>query len=366
MTRRERPQNFTIKVNTDTTYNRLDNAEITGDITATEQFTYQSQANNGLLMGVKLSAAGFTATDIFRLVNERFIDYISLIDYINTIDTINTINNIGRIGSIPQISSSPNIIKNGNFATENFTGWDAASIGASINLNTAAYYIPAIFAVLQTAGITAGFLTQNLPTLMAPTFYTSFQAVSINASANNFNVVFTFTDGTTETHTLSVPAVLTQYFINPTTLKRLASVTYSQIVAVNDTIWITQIVGTADFTDNSSEPSNANVVIPKAVGKTTIVAQNAITNGTVTVYTVPAGKTFYLVGGNLGVQGSGSGSGEALVGGVALAVLSIVNSTTSNPITLAVPMPFAAGTVFQVLSTSANVAATFSLFGWTE
>jgi hypothetical protein len=198
----------------------------------------------------------------------------------------------------------------------------------------------------------------------------SFYAKSLNGTANNLILGFTFSDYTTETKTYTVGNILwVQYFYNPVTQgKKLLNVSWEN--QTNDTVWLNQFVGVICNDDNSSAPSGATVVIPKAVGKITITPY-INTNGTaetVTLYTVPANKTFYLCGAFLSYTASGAGGNcFMLINGVNWIVThASVAGSLALTYPLTVPLPFPAGTVFAIESDNVNLVSYGSLIGWTE
>jgi hypothetical protein len=170
---------------------------------------------------------------------------------------------ISQIYSIPNVVSSPNIIKNGNFATDSFSGWDSYGNGAAIDTSTSLLGTPVIAVKLPYHAFTPSFLTQNLPQYIATKFYMSFYAASQNGVAGNLIVIFNFTDGTSEVDNFNVPSgggYAPQYFLTPSTIgKRLLLVTFQN--STTDTVWVTEIVAIiAD--DNSLGNINVNIAQP--------------------------------------------------------------------------------------------------------
>ena len=130
------------------------------------------------------------------------------------------------------------------------------------------------------------------------------------------------------------------------------------------------------------EDADKLVVMPKAKGKTTIVSGAGVVNGVTTLYTVTAGKTFYLVYGSVfsttlaaAVSGTGyiqvdtAGNGSfrnlALVSPRSLTG-AVTMPSSSLSVTPSVPMPFAAATVFRVNSDAANLFVLATIMGWEE
>jgi hypothetical protein len=124
------------------------------------------------------------------------------------------------------------------------------------------------------------------------------------------------------------------------------------------------------------------VVIPKAAGKTTIRKASVAVNQTTTIYTVSAGKTFYLVSaflagyitaanidryGTLGVDTGGNG---VFVNLLTVNLTALTGATNMPAVTAtlspSVPMPFSAGTVFNSTSSGPNCGVTTSIMGWEE
>jgi hypothetical protein len=118
-----------------------------------------------------------------------------------------------------------------------------------------------------------------------------------------------------------------------------------------------------------------NRVLPKAQGKTTITQSNTAINATVTIYTVTAGKTFYLCGvileGMLYAPSLNDNvyfliDGNIVINlGISTSIL-IDRAQAVAPFSLSVPLPFPAGTVFAVRSGIANLLASASMIGWEE
>lgn len=378
--------------------------KITGDLDSQEQFTYLPQSQNGLTKEVHLTAptGHFTASDVFRLVNDRFIDFISLIDYINTIENIgtlslvslitklsevvlvdtitnvgtvnliNSITNIGTIGTIGQIlsisgiTSSENIIRNGNFSTGNFSGWDLTGNGAAIDYVHTYNGLPTCKLPFG-GGVIYGFIQQNLPLNYGTSLHFSFWATSLNGSAGNLLVYVYYPDGSSDSTSYTITALGFNYYtFQPTSTKRVIFIEF--ISDNSDTIWLTQISGIATYDDGSSAPSSAIVVVPKAAGKTTIAPYNNATGATVTVYTVPVGKTFYLCGVQIdAISSAAAGAGILLLNGSNFLVCRIIaNGAGWTNLPLATPLPFPAGTVFVIESTAATVTADCTLIGWVE
>jgi hypothetical protein len=272
--------------------------------------------------------------------------------------------------SILSISVAPNIIKNGLFATNSFAGWDYIW-GATIE------DVTPTGVAQKAAKLVSGGVFQYLPAFMASKLKLSVYALSVDAVANNLCAIFTFTDGTTETIVRSVQNVnWTRYFFEPTTVKRLQAVSIGWN-AVVDTVYITEIIGIVVDDDLQGN----NEVLPKAKGKTPIVKGAVVGNNVATVYTVTAGKIFYLVSAtlvgiasavtssgyaSLDVDTSGDGTFRPLL---KAAMYGVTGSTISYcPLSLspAVPLGFAAGTVFRVYSGSLNVEADGCIMGWEE
>lgn len=124
-----------------------------------------------------------------------------------------------------------------------------------------------------------------------------------------------------------------------------------------------------------------NPVCPKAKGKTTLSGAVYVTNGSSTLRTVTAGKTFYLTGGSLqNVINATSIGAQAFLefdvggNGVFQPLLHLFNYTSALvdrftvavPLVLNVPLPLVAGSVLKVRSDNANMIAVGSYSGWEE
>ena len=124
-------------------------------------------------------------------------------------------------------------------------------------------------------------------------------------------------------------------------------------------------------------------VVTGARGKTTIIKAGGANNSTNNFYTVTAGKTFYLVGGavtaNINaaalngiwyVQADTGGDGvfRTLMYGnfFTSAAGGADRAHVTCPLTLAVPLPFTAGTVFRCVSNAVAVEVYPTVWGWEE
>ena len=118
-----------------------------------------------------------------------------------------------------------------------------------------------------------------------------------------------------------------------------------------------------------------NPVIPRAYGQTSILNNGTAQNNTVVIYTVPAGKVFYLAGGYLAAICDAAAiintahlecdAGSLIHLIVATSAL-VDRQVYSVPLCLSIALPFPAGTVFQLRSDSVNVRAVGAIFGWEE
>lgn len=118
--------------------------------------------------------------------------------------------------------------------------------------------------------------------------------------------------------------------------------------------------------------TNVNVESMKILGKTIISQTNIIADGYVTIYTVTAGKTFYLVSAYCNASTSGSGFIAQLIAGAQILIylgpLVAVGATVTCglPLSLAAPIPFPAGTIFRIYSNDAAMVVTGGIIGWEE
>lgn len=117
---------------------------------------------------------------------------------------------------------------------------------------------------------------------------------------------------------------------------------------------------------------------PSAYGKTTIIRQVARNSaGTSTLYTVTAGKTFYLVAAALNLKGAGDRAAYMSAGarGTTTSFLTLLVSETatymveshdSTNLSPSVPMPFPAGTAFEIWQSEATAEVSGCIMGWEE
>jgi hypothetical protein len=324
---------------------------------------------NGNLNQIQVPAfLNLKPEQIYNLVMQQYLERINhigdiaVVDLISAITNIVNIANIAKIGSVIPVTSSSNIVQNGDLVTLTLSGWttttnttyDAVFQGAKLVQN-------AVF-------------SQDLPAYVGNRLHFSFITKSSLVVAGNLVVTLLYTDGSTEVQTFNVPAIETQYFINSNYQKRLATLTFGQPKV--DTVYLKRIVGI-----QTDDDLQGNIeVLPKAKGKTTIIksAERAGGAGSSTIYTVTAGKTFYLVAANLCSPAAGSGKDflQADTGGdgvfrnllndYMLVSALITALVTPSSLSLAVPMPFPAGTVFRVTTDSANTIAEGSIVGWEE
>jgi len=125
----------------------------------------------------------------------------------------------------------------------------------------------------------------------------------------------------------------------------------------------------------------SNSVLPQAYGKTPIIKSNSASNNSAIIHTVTAGKIFYLTGGQLEILNTAAsnqqdGYLEVDTGGDGvfrkLLFMSLSNSALIDrsskvcPLTVNVPLPFPAGTVFRVTSLSANISLYGTIIGWED
>lgn len=131
----------------------------------------------------------------------------------------------------------------------------------------------------------------------------------------------------------------------------------------------------------SFDRQGANTVLPKLERKTRIEAENLVSNTSATLYTVPAGKTFYLSSATINAtlvaaNSSGNGfiehdtGGDAsfiTIGRIYLNTSALIDRMAeSMSIQISVPQSFIAGTVFRVRSGDLNYYVWAHIFGWEE
>ena len=133
----------------------------------------------------------------------------------------------------------------------------------------------------------------------------------------------------------------------------------------------------------ASLDTNKFRTLPIAKGKTTIRRNAAVTaGGTAVIYSVTAGKTFYLVSAwcSLTLQAAnmtGVGGidcdtgGDGIFGALALvsawtATGAVNSGSPTLSITPCIPMPFTAGTLFRVLVSGPNLECDGGIMGWEE
>jgi hypothetical protein len=126
-----------------------------------------------------------------------------------------------------------------------------------------------------------------------------------------------------------------------------------------------------------SNASLASGAAPLA-GKTIIAVSNLnfTPNTTTTLYTVTAGKTFYLLYAWLQINSTADGQNGTLDAGAAgntilrlgagLTGTYNIRIDKSTTITFPYPIPYAAATTFRVTSTHANLYPAAGIIGWEE
>jgi hypothetical protein len=346
--------------------------------------------------------------DLLQLIKRTNLDYVGVIRLINEIQLIDrialidSITTIGTIGTIANASISINVIKNGSFETGDLTCWIPSSNTVTISTN--------VIINKYSARIPSGqSIIQYLPGYTGNRFRTSFLLKTENVGELVGFYLF-YDDGTSEVTIINATTTITPYLVYGTFAKRLS---YMKIIggtanaSIVDEIFSFVSDDTADgaiknqlFTGATAYDARQiralttadgitatladaeNRVLPKAKGKTTIRKNaRAINVATTGLHTVSAGTVFYLVGGNLqsGFTGASTGASgylEVDIAGAGVFTPLIRNEIrtsalidaglSSTPLVLAVPMPFAAGTVFQVRNDAANCISSSSVFGWEE
>ena len=125
-------------------------------------------------------------------------------------------------------------------------------------------------------------------------------------------------------------------------------------------------------------PSGANVIgsVNEARGKTILYDGDDVTNGTTTMRTVTAGKTYYLLMAGLAFYSSANGEEARIrIGGGTNFILRLASRITPtyrttdsdhSEVTFPHPIPVAAGVAISVTSTAAVLGAYGWIVGWEE
>ena len=116
--------------------------------------------------------------------------------------------------------------------------------------------------------------------------------------------------------------------------------------------------------------------VNEARGKTILYDRTDVTNGTATVRTVTAGKTYYLLQAALSYYATAGNKTALMFIGTSASILFRMNSTitptyhTADRDTLIFvyphPIPIAAGTAIQIDSSDAGLKADGWIMGWEE
>lgn len=110
-------------------------------------------------------------------------------------------------------------------------------------------------------------------------------------------------------------------------------------------------------------------------GKTILRESDSIANGTQTVYTVPTGKIFYLMQGQLSTLATGAGFGQLYIDTTATRLLRLDASFTavnyirdgqSETFVFPFPVPLTAGQAIIVSSSAATITSYANVIGWLE
>ena len=306
---------------------------------------------------------------VIRLINEiqliDHIDTIDTVDTINTLDTINTVDTINTIGKIDEIStginvvSSSSLLQNGDFKTKNLAGW---------------YHPPTTIYTLDNTGensvkIPPGdYIRQSVLPIVGAAFKLAFWGY-VTTAPDTLRIALYYTDGTVENCDETMQAATTPHFVQPTTKKRLSYIFFQNIGTTD--MYVSKILAY-----HATDDLDANLeVLPKTKGKTILIKQAQANNNTVNVYTVSAGKTFYCTSANISIVANAAavlGSGALTAGGVNMLLAYVATSAlldrqnSNQAAAFAVPLAFAAGTVFNVVSPDVAIYAYATLSGWEE
>jgi cytoskeletal protein CcmA (bactofilin family) len=278
---------------------------------------------------------------------------------------------INSQNAVVQSQTSQNLIKNGNFSTGTFDGWDIVAnsiVDPTVKLGNSI-----------TAKLTAqtAYIQQVLTPIVAARLIINFYAISSLGHASNLLVTLTFQGGGSETLTVTVPStgILKQYQF--TTANRPQTIKFTNQDAT-DVVWLTDILALALYDDLQGNFE----VLPKAKRVTTIVADNVVTStGSATIHTVTAGTVFYLsrswiasIAFSTGqttstyveVDTAGNGTFRKLAT-VMLATSTLINATSGNmSASESVPMPFPAASVFRVTTETTSIYSRGGIVGWEE
>jgi hypothetical protein len=310
------------------------------------------------------------------LAHIGLIDELTYLAHVGVIDTITnilhaTIDEIVKISSMPSITATLNFIQNGDFSTGNLNGWIVA--GATYDSGAAKL-------------VAGSAIEQIMQPHLASRLIFVMNCKSALAHANNLSITLFFSDGTTKSYDSTQAAGgFHTYILQPTDAKRVVYIQFFSLDAT-DTIWLKNInciqidddafgslreqLYTAGVAYDARQirallESDIATVIPKAKGPT-VFRRDGVSNGSLDSYTVPATKTLYLTKLLHTLSGT-AGAGQLQINGIGYldtnlgaAGQEVVDGTPNAP------TPFAAGTVFSIVSSAVTVTAYISLMGWLE
>jgi hypothetical protein len=319
---------------------------------------YDEQGNlNKLLVPAFLN---LKPEQIYNLVMQQYLERINHIGDIGTVDTITLLDTISIINLIKAAKVNILILKNGDFGRA-FNDWILSSSHAPasdiITIQTVdTIDSPQTVQIIGQNNVIPDAISQRLyigqPRDKALSFWGK-------ASANTTLTIGFYGDIASDVQTVALTNVWTRFTVKPTVTQTLWFLSMSIASTLN-----TVLISDVDFV------ITAQTVTPKAEGKTTIIKSGAASGGTTALHTVTAGTVFYLTGCCLDVNASTAGNalvqfgGANLLGIIVGAVAGVANATKA--LSLAVPMPFPAGTVIQIVSSIATLQGFASIIGWEE
>ena len=320
----------------------------------------------GTINDLKLIDLITKISEIVKVDDVALIDKITdlaLVDRITLIDAITAIGSIGTIGSVGSLGvavTSNNLFRNGDFVTLDLTYWLQVGTQTVINLPT--------FGNVVKFGAGSNYIFQSFPNYLASQTPISYY-VGCGTLPATMRLKIFFTDSSSEQNDYALSAIgMQQVFYLPTTAKRIAYIAFVPTVNT-DYLYLGKVSAINDPTINTNVTlaDSENRVLPKAKGKTTIIPFAAYSSGGGVLYTVTAGKTFYLTGGSLTIDGTTAGYGLLIVNGVnSISGVLAVAGQIVIPINPCVPMPYPAGTIFAITTSVATVFISANLIGWEE
>jgi hypothetical protein len=314
--------------------------------------------------------------NIAYIANIALLDRLSLLDRITLIDEIDIINTITSIGSIDNLDKlkgvdvatvTPNLVKNGDFISGTLDYWNI-SAGATI------YYDVGIAKNVckLTANATVNYIESPYPSGIIGTQLKIMVLAKGGSVGASVTVSIYYTDATFE----SVTNGLASFAYYPTYFTGTAKKTVATVLISGDTtkdVYVSNVQATSILEDALGDLA----VLPKAKGKTPVNLAIGAQNAVVTLYTVPVGYNFWMEAAWVsGIAVAASvplnngtvrkSTGEIIIACTVCTSTAVDRMTSQNSISPTPPLSYPAGTVFETVSSNANVYVLGGIMGWIE